>query len=140
MTEEKPEGGWRVRLYEIVFESDTRAGRTFDMALIAAIVLSVLVVILESVASIRARWGGELRAAEWTFTALFTAEYLVRMAVVRRPLRYARSFFGIVDLLSVAPTYLSLMVPGTQGLLVLRLLRILRVFRVLKLADRKSVV
>ncbi len=135
LPEEKPDGARRVRLYEIVFESDTKAGRTFDLALITAIVLSVLVVILESVASIRARWGGELRVAEWTVTVLFTAEYLVRLAVVRHPLRYARSFFGIVDLLSVAPTYLSLMVPGTQGLLVLRLLRILRVFRVLKLAE-----
>jgi voltage-gated potassium channel len=135
MKDEKPDGKWRVRLYEIVFESDTKAGRTFDVTLIAIIVLSVLVVILESVASIRARWGGELRAAEWVFTVLFTAEYLLRLAVVRHPLRYARSFFGIVDLLSVAPTYLSLLVPGTQGLLVLRLLRILRVFRVLKLAE-----
>jgi voltage-gated potassium channel len=134
MKDEKPGGGWRVRLYETVFESDTRAGRVFDMALIAAIVLSVLVVMLESVASIRLRWGGALRAAEWAFTLLFTAEYLLRLAVVRHPLRYARSFFGIVDLLSVAPTYLSLLVPGTQYLLVLRLLRILRVFRVLKLA------
>lgn len=132
--EEKPGGGWRERAYEIVFESDTRAGRLFDVALIAAIVLSVGVVLLESVASFRARWGDELRAAEWAFTILFTVEYLLRLAVVRRPGRYARSFFGVVDLLSVAPTYLSLLVPGTQYLLVLRLLRILRVFRVLKLA------
>jgi len=91
MKDEKPEGGRRVRLYEIVFESDTRAGRTFDLALITAIVLSVLVVIVESVASIRLRWGGALRTAEWTFTVLFTAEYLLRLAVVRRPLRYARA-------------------------------------------------
>ena len=135
MEDEKPDGARRVRLYEIVFESDTRAGRTFDLALITAIILSVLVVIVESVASIRVRWGDELRVAEWTFTLLFTAEYLVRLAVVRHPLRYARSFFGVVDVLSVVRTYLSLLVPGTQGLLVLRLLRILRVFRVLKLAE-----
>lgn len=125
---------WRDGLYTVVFESDTRAGRAFDLFLIVAIVSSVVVVMLESVAAVRARHGDALRTAEWAFTLLFTAEYLVRLAVVRRPLRYARSFFGVVDLLSVVPTWLSLLLPGAQYLLVLRLLRILRVFRVLKLA------
>jgi voltage-gated potassium channel len=130
----KPIAGWRKRVYEMVFESDTRAGRTFDLFLIVAILASVVVVMLESVASVRTRHGEALRIAEWAFTLLFTAEYLVRLAVVGKPLRYARSFFGVVDLLSVVPTYLSLLLPGAQYLLVLRLLRILRVFRVLKLA------
>ena len=125
---------WRERLYTVVFESDTRAGRAFDLFLIVAIVASVVVVMLESVAGVRARYGDELRIAEWAFTLLFTAEYLLRLAVVGRPLRYARSFFGVIDLLSVVPTYLSVLLPGAQYLLVLRLLRILRVFRVLKLA------
>ena len=140
--EEPPAAGgrrdWRKRLYEIVFESDTAAGRAFDVVVITAIVASVAVVLLESVQGARARWGPELRAAEWAFTLLFTAEYLLRLAVVKRPLRYARSFFGVVDLLSVLPTWLSLLVPGTQYLLVLRLLRILRVFRVFKLAHYLS--
>jgi voltage-gated potassium channel len=133
--EEKPgRGSWRDRAYEVVFESDTPAGRAFDVALIVLIVASVGVVMMESVAAARSRWGGALRTAEWAFTILFTVEYLVRLAVVRRPLRYARSFFGLIDLLSIVPTYLSVLLPGTQYLLVLRLLRILRVFRVLKLA------
>ena len=133
--EQKPAPGWRTRAYEVVFESDTRAGRIFDVTLIVAIIASVVVVMVESVASVRARWGPELRMAEWGFTLLFTAEYLARLIVVKRPLRYARSFFGVVDLLSIVPTYVSLLLPGTQYLLALRLLRIMRVFRVLKLAE-----
>jgi voltage-gated potassium channel len=87
------------------------------------------------VSSIRARWGGPLRALEWSFTLLFTLEYLLRLVSVGRPLRYALSFFGVVDLLAVAPTYLSLVVSGTQSLIVIRALRLLRVFRILKLAQ-----
>src|SRR5688572_25688719 len=104
----------RSRLYEIIFETDTRAGRAFDIALLWAILLSVLAVMLESVPAIRARYGAALTAAEWFFTLLFTLEYLVRLAVTRQPLRYATSFFGIIDLLSILPTYFSLMVPGAQ--------------------------
>ena len=125
---------WRHRLHEVIFEADTPAGRAFDIALMIAIVLSVAAVLLESVAGLRARWGGLLRAAEWAFTILFTVEYLVRLSCVRRPMRYARSFFGLVDLLAILPTYLSLLLPGAQSLLVIRALRLLRVFRVLKLA------
>ena len=98
------------------------------------ILLSVLTVMLESVSSVRAQYGLELRAIEWLFTLLFTAEYILRLYSVRRPGRYAASFFGLVDLLAVIPTYLSLVVAGTQSLLVIRALRLLRVFRVLKLA------
>lgn len=124
---------WRARLHEIIFEADTPAGKAFDVGLLIAILLSVMAVLLESVAGIRARWGLELRIVEWFFTLLFTVEYVLRLATVGRPLRYARSFFGLVDLLAVVPTYLSVILPGAQSLIVIRALRLLRVFRVLKL-------
>ncbi len=130
----RPLGGWRLSLYTVIFEADTRAGRWFDLALIWLILTSVAVVILDSFASLHARWGETLEVLEWIFTVLFTAEYIARLLVVTQPLRYARSFFGIVDLLAVLPTWLSLLFPGSQYLLVVRLLRILRVFRILKLA------
>jgi voltage-gated potassium channel len=127
--------GLRARLHEIIFEADTPEGRLFDLLLLLAIVTSVAVVLLDSVAAVRARVGPALRAMEWGFTILFTVEYLLRLASVSRPLRYARSAFGIIDLLAILPTYLSVLLPGTQSLLVIRLLRLLRVFRVLKLAE-----
>ncbi len=126
-------GGWQRRWHEIIFESDTPAGRSFDVWLLVAIALSVGAVMLESVPRIDARYGDELRLAEWAFTLLFTAEYVVRMACVRRPLGYALSFFGVVDLLAIAPTYASLLIPGAQALAVVRTLRLLRIFRILKL-------
>ncbi|NBC16014.1 MAG: ion transporter [Bacteroidetes bacterium] len=126
--------GWRLRGYEIIFESDTPLGKAFDMTLIVIILLSVVAVMLESIGSVHEQYGAWLRAAEWVFTVLFTIEYVVRLICVGRRLRYARSFFGIVDLLAVIPTYLSVLAPGAQYLLVIRLLRVLRVFRVLKLA------
>lgn len=132
---DKPDHGLRARLFETVFESQTPAGKVFDVGLLLAIVASVLAVILESVASFRARWGAELRVAEWVFTILFAIEYALRLSIVRRPLRYATSVFGIVDLLAVIPTPLSLLVPGAQSLLVVRVVRLLRVFRVLKLVS-----
>lgn len=128
-----PEQRWRRRLYTIIFESDTPAGRTFDVALILTILASVAVVMLESMEAVRAVHGPALRMAEWVFTLLFTGEYMLRLASTRRPSRYALSFFGVVDLLAILPTYLSIVLPGAQFLLVIRLLRILRVFRVLKL-------
>ncbi len=124
----------REQLHEIIFEADTPGGKTFDVVLLWLILLSVLTVLLESVSSVRAQYGLELRAMEWLFTLLFTGEYVLRLYSVRRPGRYAVSFFGLVDLLAVLPTYLSLVVAGTQSLLVIRVLRLLRVFRVLKLA------
>jgi voltage-gated potassium channel len=128
-----PPAGLRRRLHEIIFESDTPVGKAFDIALIFTILLSVAAVMLESVSSVRAVHGPQLRAAEWLFTLLFTGEYVLRLFSVGRPLRYATSFFGVVDLLAIVPTYLSLLLPGAQYLLVILLLRILRVFRVLKL-------
>jgi len=125
---------WRARLHEIIFEADTPEGKAFDVGLLAAILLSVLAVMLESVASVRERWGTALRLAEWAFTLLFTIEYGLRLICVERPGRYARSFLGVVDLLAVLPTYLSLFIVGAQSLLVIRALRLLRVFRIFKLA------
>jgi len=134
-SEQPPASGFRHRLHEIIFEADTPAGKAFDVVLLVTILLSVTTVALESVAAIRERFGEELRAAEWFFTGLFTLEYVLRMVAVSKPLRYARSFFGLVDLLALLPTYLSMMLPGAQSLLVVRVIRLLRVFRVLKLAS-----
>ena len=125
---------WREKLHEVIFEADTPAGKAFDIGLLLAIVLSVTAVLLESVSGIRARYGAGLRAAEWFFTVLFTVEYVLRLICIDRPLRYAASFFGLVDLLAIVPTYLSVLLPGAQSLIVIRALRLLRVFRVMKLA------
>ncbi len=130
-----PAGGWRRRLFVIIFESDTRAGRLFDIVLLWAIVASVVVVMLDSVAGLEARYGTLFNVLEWGFTLFFTVEYGVRLWCVERPLRYARSFFGIVDLLSVMPTYLALFFPPLHALIDIRLLRLLRVFRILKLTE-----
>ena len=132
----RPEQGpLRQWLYDIIFESDTSAGRAFDVALIVTILLSVVAVMAESIGWMRARYGEALYMAEWFFTVLFTIEYVLRLSCIRHPHRYAISFFGIVDLLAIIPTYLSILVPGAQYLLVIRMLRILRVFRVLKLVQ-----
>ncbi|MCW5958786.1 MAG: ion transporter [Pyrinomonadaceae bacterium] len=135
---EIPDRQWQKRLHEIIFEADTPAGKAFDVVLICAIVLSVVVVILDSVGSYQAKFGGFLYAAEWFFTILFTIEYVFRLLSVRRPLRYAGSFFGWIDILSILPTYLSLLFPGVQYLLTVRILRLLRIFRVFKLTEYVS--
>jgi voltage-gated potassium channel len=124
----------RDRIHEIIFEAETPAGKAFDLSLLVAIVVSILAVCLESVASIQAQYGPFLRAMEWGITILFTVEYILRLYSVRKPWRYALSFYGIVDLLSILPTYLSIFVAGSQSLVVIRALRLLRVFRILKLA------
>lgn len=129
----KPTHGWRLRLYAVIFESETRAGRMFDLLLIAVILFSVLVVVLDSVQPIRAQWGRVFSGFEWLFTIVFTIEYLARLACLKRPMRYARSFFGVIDLLAVLPSYVALFVPGAHVLLDVRLLRLLRMFRILKL-------
>ena len=117
----------------IIFEAHTPAGKAFDVGLIVSILLSVLAVLLDSVAAYHERFGDFFLAVEWCFTLLFTAEYLVRLWCIENTGRYARSFYGIVDLLGILPTYISLLVTGTQYLLVIRLLRVLRVFRVLRM-------
>lgn len=130
----KPERGWRLRLYTVIFEADTRAGKLFDLILLAAILASVTVVILDSVDSVSRNHAATFDALEWMFTILFSVEYAARLACVRRPLHYAFSFFGMVDLLAVLPTYLMLLLPGAQFLVEVRILRLLRIFRILKLA------
>lgn len=125
---------WRPLLHEVVFEADTPAGRAFDIILLVSIFVSILTVALDSVAEIHALHGDALYIAEWFFTVLFSIEYMVRLMCVGKPLRYATSFFGIVDLLAVLPTYVSLFVSSTHSLIVIRALRLLRVFRILKLA------
>ena len=125
----------RARLHEIIFEADTRAGKAFDVLLIVSIVLSVIAVMLESIRAVQISHGDLLYGVEWVFTILFTVEYVLRLSCVGRPIRYATSFFGIVDLLAIAPTYLSLVIPGSQVLIVIRILRLLRIFRVFKLAQ-----
>ncbi len=123
----------RERLWEIIFEAETRAGRIFDVALLWAIALSVTAVMLESIDGIARDWGTQLRAIEWIFSGLFMAEYFLRVYLVRHPRRYILSFFGVIDLLSWIPTFLALLVPHGQSLLVIRVLRLLRMFRVLKM-------
>src|SRR6056297_2579375 len=139
--EEAAEGSsaqWRSRLHEIIFEADTPGGKFFDLVLILSILLSVLAVMLDSITQVNLRYGQLLLGIEWFFTLLFTVEYLLRLACVGRPLKYATSFYGIVDLLSILPTYLSLLLPGSQYLLSIRILRVLRIFRILKLATYVS--
>ena len=123
----------REQLYVIIFEAETPYGRAFDVAVLAIIFGSVLAVCLESVAAFEAQFGSLLRGLEWTFTILFTIEYGLRLYCARRRLRYVFSFFGVVDLLSLLPTYLSLIFTGVHSLLVIRALRLLRMFRVLKI-------
>jgi voltage-gated potassium channel len=134
----KPEGGWRRQLFKVVFESDTAAGRIFDIIVIGAILLSVAAVLVDSVESVRARHGRLLDIAEWTFTALFTIEYVARLISIKRPLRYATSFFGIVDLIAVLPTYLAALFPEAQVLIDVRILRLLRCFRIFKMTEYLS--
>lgn len=129
----RPGPGIRERLFIIIFEADTRAGRIFDFALIAFILVSVSVVVLDSVESISNAYGRLLTGLEWFFTLAFTIEYLARITCVRHPLRYARSFFGIVDLLAVLAGYAALFIPEAYALSDVRLLRLLRIFRLLKL-------
>jgi voltage-gated potassium channel len=126
---------WRDILFEVIFEADTPAGKWFDIVLIMCILLSVLTVMLDSVGSIREKHGELLYTVEWFFTILFTVEYILRLICVGKPIRYAVSFFGIIDLLAILPTYTSLLFFGSRYLSVVRVLRVLRVFRVLKLGN-----
>ncbi len=132
------EDGPRHRWFRLMFRHDSPAERNFDLWLIIIILASVGVVMLDSVESIKTRWHHALMLAEWAFTLAFTVEYIVRLWVVRRPWRYATSFYGMIDLLAVLPTYLALLVTGSSYLIVIRILRLLRVFRVLKLVEYSS--
>jgi len=126
-------GAWRDSINEIIFGSETKMGKAFDIVLILSIVCSVLVVMLGSVEEIQIKYDELFLYLEWFFTILFTLEYVLRLISVQRPLLYARSFYGIVDFLSIVPTYLSLFIPTVKYMLVIRILRLLRIFRVLKL-------
>jgi voltage-gated potassium channel len=129
----KPPPGLRRRMFDIIFEADTPAGRRFDIALVFAIMLSILAVVLDSVPGLHKDYGDTLNVVEWVFTVLFSIEYLARVVCVQRPWRYATGFYGVIDLLAVMPTYFSLLVPGSELLLDIRILRLLRVFRIFKL-------
>jgi len=129
----KSDRRWRDVLFEVIFEADTPAGKWFDIVLIICIVLSVTVVMLDSVGSVSAEYGELLKAGEWFFTIVFTIEYILRLLCVGTPIRYAVSFFGIVDLLAILPTYVGLLIRAGQPLSVIKVLRVLRIFRVLKM-------
>ena len=131
---DKPLNGWRLKLYNIIFEAETPAGRRFDLALLVLILLSVAVVFADSVQELRDQYGNQFKLLEWAFTLIFTVEYIIRLLCVRHPLRYATSFFGIVDFLSILPTYLALIFPELHSLIDVRLLRLLRIFRILGLS------
>ncbi len=124
---------WRARLHEIIYESATPAGKAFDVALLFFIAASLVVVALDSVPGMHARHGALFYTLEWLFTFIFTLEYLLRLLVIEKPLRFVLSPLGLVDLLAIIPSYLSVFIPGAQSLLVLRALRLLRIFRIFKL-------
>ncbi|HSQ71901.1 MAG TPA: ion transporter [Rubrivivax sp.] len=132
---DRPQAGWRLRVYTVIFEADTRAGRLFDLTLIACILASVAVVVLDSMTAVNARHGRWLAVLEWGFTLTFTVEYLARLLCVRQPWRYARSFFGVIDLLAILPSYLAMLVPELSALIDVRVLRLLRIFRILKMGE-----
>lgn len=121
------------KIYEVIFEADTPGGKLFDVALLFVILISVVLVMLESVPGIRENYQQLLRILEWAITIIFTIEYVLRIAIINKPFRYIFSFYGIIDLLSVLPTYIGLVVVGSHSLVVIRILRLLRVFRILKL-------
>ncbi|MBL4560251.1 MAG: ion transporter [Labilibaculum sp.] len=121
------------RLYEIIFEADTKTGKIFDVSLLIVILLSILLVVLESVPSIERDYHHLLKISEWIITGIFSLEYILRIWIVKKPKAYIFSFYGIIDLLSVLPSYLALVAAGTHGFMVIRALRLLRIFRILKL-------
>jgi len=126
---------WRLKLHEVIYEADTQAGKFFDVVLLIIIILSITIVMLESVPSLHDNYGDLFEKAEWLFTALFTLEYLARLISIKKPLKYILSFYGIIDLLSIIPTYLGVFISGTSSLMVIRSLRLMRVFRILKLGS-----
>ncbi len=126
---------WREALHTIIFGSETRLGKAFDVVLIVSIMISITAVMMSSVESFQRQHQQALYYIEWTFTLLFTVEYFLRLISVRKPWLYFRSFFGLVDLLSILPTYLSLLFPGTKYMMIIRVFRLLRVFRVFKLSE-----
>lgn len=133
MEERKPEKGWKNRVHEIIYEADTPMGKWFDILLFILIIISVLLVMLESVKGIDAEYHKTLFFLEWIVTLFFTVEYIARIISIKKPLKYVLSFYGIIDLISTIPLYLSYIFAGSQALLAIRALRLLRIFRILKL-------
>ena len=125
---------WKQRLHEIIYEADTKEGKIFDVILFAAIIASIILVMLESIKSFDAEYHNFLNISEWIITILFSIEYILRVITIKKPLKYIFSFYGIIDLLSTIPKYLSFVLVGSHNLAALRALRLLRVFRILKLA------
>ncbi|WP_347175044.1 ion transporter [Polaribacter uvawellassae] len=134
MRNQKPTTYWKHRIHEIIYEADTKGGKIFDVILFIAIITSVILVMLESVASIDTEYHNILNISEWVITILFTIEYILRLVSIKQPLKYVFSFYGIIDLLSTIPKYLSFVLIGSHNLIALRALRLLRIFRILKLA------
>ncbi len=130
---ERPLKPWQRRIHDVIFEADTTSGQLFDVGLLIAIAVSVLIVLMKSEESIDDRWHDEMNIVQWGLTILFTIEYTLRLICVKRPLRYASSFFGVVDLLAIMPSYLSLFIGTSPLLAVLRSLRLLRVFHIFKM-------
>lgn len=131
--EDLPLSPWQRKIHLVIFGTNTKSGKNFDIALLWAILLSILVVMLESVPYVHDRYWHQLRVLEWIFTILFSIEYFARIISVRKPLKYIFSFYGLVDILSILPTYLSLVIAGSHYLLIIRTLRLLRIFRIFKL-------
>src|SRR5918993_734349 len=134
MTYKSKQASLKSRLYEIVFESDTPEGKTYDIALLICIIASVIVVALESISTLSIQFDRGLYIVEWFFTIIFTIDYVARLWIVKRKRKYIFSFFGIIDLLSIVPTYLGLFLVGAQSLMVIRSIRLLRIFRIFKLS------
>ena len=130
-----PLSPWREALNDIIFGAESPAGKYFDILLVSCITASVIAVMLSSVEAFHAQYTQLLFYAEWSFTLLFTVEYILRLIAVRKPILYACSFYGIIDLLSILPTYIGLLLPGVKYLLIIRILRLLRIFRIFKLAE-----
>lgn len=133
MKRQEVHSGWKHRLHEIIYEADTPLGKLFDLALIFLIVLSVVLVMLESIDNVDKHYHDTLLALEWVVTIFFSLEYIARLISIKKPWKYVFSFYGIIDLLSTIPLYLSYILVGSQVLLALRAFRLLRIFRILKL-------
>lgn len=126
---------WQHKMHEVIYEADTFAGKFFDVGLLIIIILSISIVMLESVPSLHELYGDWFDKAEWFFTIIFTLEYIARLISIGKPVKYIFSFYGIIDFLSIIPTYLGLFIVGTNSLMVIRSLRLMRVFRILKLGN-----
>ncbi len=124
---------WQMQLHELIYESETKAGKTFDIILLLCILASIIVVMLDSVQVLKAKYGFVFYVLEWCFTIVFTIEYILRLVCIKRPLKYVFSALGVIDLLAIIPSYLSIVIAGAQSLLVLRALRLLRIFRIFRL-------